>query len=300
MAARIPLSGDLAARGFTVREGRLAGLGAGRLRGPDLSHPFRGIRLPGGVDTRLDLCLALQRRLPATAWISGSTAALILGVPLPRGLEDATDTHVSVTAPARAPTGRGIRGHSCAVDDVDIRLWRGLRMSSPERIWCELAAHLDLLDLVAAGDYLVHEDLPFTSIARLGEAVARFTGRRGLPLLREATPLLVTRSESRRESQLRATLVRGDISGLEVNLPIVTTAGYRYRADLAVPSKKVVIEYQGGYHHDPAQYRRDMTRRSRLEADGWFVIEVNADDLRDPLELVSRIRRVLATRVDIR
>jgi hypothetical protein len=39
-----------------------------------------------------------------------------------------------------------------------------------------------------------------------------------------------------------------------------------------------------------------MTRRSRLEADGWFMIEVNANDLRDAPELLQRIRRVLASR----
>jgi hypothetical protein len=96
------------------------------------------------------------------------------------------------------------------------------------------------------------------------------------------------------------TLVRGGIAGIEVNVRIVTTGGYRYRADLAVPAKKVLIEYQGEYHHDPAQYRRDMTRRSRLEADGWFLLEVNADDLRDladpPRAGVARRRRLTGPR----
>ena len=41
-----------------------------------------------------------------------------------------------------------------------------------------------------------------------------------------------------------------------------------------------------------------MTRISRLEADGWFVIQVNADDLAAPMELTERVRRVLATRGD--
>ena len=39
-----------------------------------------------------------------------------------------------------------------------------------------------------------------------------------------------------------------------------------------------------------------MTRRSRLEAQGWYVMEINADDLGDPVELVARIRSVLARR----
>ena len=39
-----------------------------------------------------------------------------------------------------------------------------------------------------------------------------------------------------------------------------------------------------------------MTRISRREADGWVVIQVNSDDLRNPVELVDRIRRVLSAR----
>ena len=39
-----------------------------------------------------------------------------------------------------------------------------------------------------------------------------------------------------------------------------------------------------------------MTRRSRLEAQGWYVMEINADDLGDPVEIVARIRSVLARR----
>ena len=35
---------------------------------------------------------------------------------------------------------------------------------------------------------------------------------------------------------------------------------------------------------------KDMTRRTRLESTGWRVMEINWDDLKDPIELVARIR----------
>jgi hypothetical protein len=38
-----------------------------------------------------------------------------------------------------------------------------------------------------------------------------------------------------------------------------------------------------------------MTRRARLEADGWRIMEINADDLVNPVELVARVRRFLAS-----
>ena len=59
----------------------------------------------------------------------------------------------------------------------------------------------------------------------------------------------------------------------------------------------MLLEYQSDYHSDPENFRADMTRRARLEADGWFVMLINANDLRDPGELIARIRTVLASRV---
>lgn len=58
----------------------------------------------------------------------------------------------------------------------------------------------------------------------------------------------------------------------------------------------MILEYQGDYHRDPRQFRADMTRFSKLEADGWYVIQINANDLANPQELVARIGQVLSTR----
>ncbi|MEY2848519.1 MAG: hypothetical protein RI885_1184 [Actinomycetota bacterium] len=203
---------------------------------------------------------------------------------------------MSVPAPRRAPTGRGVIGHSSTIDPAAIRVWNGLRISGTDRTWCELAPLLDLGDLVAAGDFLVHHRLPLTDIDQLAAAVQASGLRRGLALATRAIPLLSTRSESRRESILRVILVTAGVPGLAVNVPITTTDGYAYRGDLAFPHAKVVVEYQSDYHREPEQFRRDMTRKSRLQADGWLVVEVNADDLADPVELVARIRRVLSAR----
>jgi very-short-patch-repair endonuclease len=71
--------------------------------------------------------------------------------------------------------------------------------------------------------------------------------------------------------------------------------GSAIRTDLAFTEYRVVLEYQGDYHRlSREQWRKDMTRRSRLESKNWIVIEINADDLRDPVELVARIETALA------
>jgi very-short-patch-repair endonuclease len=203
---------------------------------------------------------------------------------------------VAVPLPRRAPSGAGVRGRALTLREGDIRVRNGIRVSSPSRTWCDLGAELDLLDLVAAGDFLIHHREGLTTLRRLERAVVTYPGRRGRPRLLEALTLLDSRSESRQESHLRVILVRGSIPGLVTNLPITTSGGFRYRSDLAVPSRRAVIEYQSDYHGDMVQFRRDMTRRGRLEADRWLVVLVNIDDLRNPRELVTRIRTQLAQR----
>lgn len=285
-------------REFSVAEACAAGISAGRLRGSDLSRPFHGVRIVG--NTTPDLlarCRALHRRLIPQAWFSGPTAAVLMGVPLPPRLERQALVHVSVPAPHRAPSGRGIIGHTSEVRPEELRDWNGISLSGPERVWCELAPELELADLVAAGDFLIHHRLPMTHRGLLAAMVESSSLRRGKVRARSALGLLHDRSESRRESIVRVILVTAGLTGLAVNLPITTSGGYSYRADLAFPAARVIIEYQSDFHRDPDRYRKDMTRRSRLEADGWFVIEINADDLGNPAELVARVSRVLAGRV---
>jgi very-short-patch-repair endonuclease len=243
-----------------------------------------------------ELCGALQQKLPADAWFCGATAAVVMGVPLPARLERSRILHVAVAPPRRGPNGRGVRGHTFVATASDVRLWHGIRISSPERVWCELAGTLDLPDLVAAGDYLIQHRLPSTSPDKLADAVARFPGRRGIRMLQSALSLLHDRSESRQESRLRVIVVRAGFAGLEVNYPVTTSGGYNCRGDLAFPEYKVFIEYQSELHRSPEAFQRDMTRISRLEADGWYVMQVNIRDLDDPVEPVQRIRRLLALR----
>lgn len=295
MSSRQPIPAELRGRTFLTTDGLAAGLSPTRMRGRDLQRPFRGVRVDT-VDalTLRARCAALQQILPPNARYCGITAALLLGIPLPERLELARELHVAVPRPRRAPTGRGIRGHSVAASPADVQVWHGLQLSSAARTWCELGAMLSVPDLVAAGDFLIHWQLPLTTATALVDAVTNYPGRRGLPALRAALLLLDERAESAEESRLRVILVRGGLRELVANLPITTTDGFRYRADIAFPTSNTIIEYQSGHHDSPGAFRSDMTRVSRLEADGWRVMQVNADDLRDQRELVARVRRVLA------
>lgn len=208
-------------------------------------------------------------------------------------LERSRTLHVAVPKPRRTLVGAGLRGHTylpCRVRD-----WHGIPVAPPEQVWCRLAPLLRLEELVAAGDHLIHHRLPLTSITTLHREVdAR--PRRGLRIMRAALPLLDDHAESPRESQLRVALSLAGITGFVTNLWITTVEGHRYRADIAFPRQKVILEYQSDYHLDPERFRRDLTRISRLQADGWLVVQLGADDLENPAEPARRVGRILASR----
>ncbi len=297
MKRQSPLPPALAAGPFTSRQALDAGVSPKRLRGADIAHPFRGVHVATLEDlTFLERCAALLSKLPDHAFVSHISAAVVMRVPLPLRLEQSLIVHISVPAPRTAPVGRGIVGHTIIPNQHRPRLWRGVLICSPEELWCDLAEHLSLPDLVAAGDFLIHWRLPATTIDALTAAVATRVGRRGAARMRTALALLSDRSESPQESRLRVILVLAGITGFVVNHPITTSGGFQYRADIAFPEARFLLEYQGDDHRTMAAFRADMTRTSRLQADGWFVMQLNANDLDDPVELAQRIRRVLASR----
>ena len=295
MEPRVPLPTSLARAPFTTGTARAVGVTENRLRGSDLQRPFHAVRVSSRTPLSLEQrCRALATRLPESSWFCGVTAALLIGVPMPRRVENDRSLHVAVVHPARAPRGNHVRGHSYS--EAHHRPWHGLLVSSPEQMWLQLATVLSLRDLVAAGDYLVHHRLPHSTIAKLSEAVEAWAPFRGVRACRAAIPLLSTRAESRPESHLRVLLLTSSLDGLRVNVRITVTGGWRYRGDVVFPAARMIVEYQGDQHRDPKEYRDDLTRISRLEADDWYVMQVTAGDLDHPDELVARIRRALALR----
>ena len=189
MQPRIPLPSPLDHSPFTRAAALQAGIGANRLRGADLLRPFHGVRYPAAAELDFEArCRAFALRMPPSAFFNSITAARLQQIPLPLDVEQATTLHVAVPAPHHASAARGVRGHKVQLMGDDVRELRGLRVSTPTRLWCELAAELDLADLVAAGDYLIHWRWPLCSLLELQSAVERFPGRTGRARLRAATP----------------------------------------------------------------------------------------------------------------
>lgn len=293
-----PLPPQLSHLPFTVVGGESAGIQRGRMRALDLDKSIWGVRNPDRSDTSLETkCAMFALRMPDAAVFSHATSALLFHAPLPFAIETDPRVHVAVPSGARAPHAAGILGHSLDFAPEDVVESDGLRHTSAARTWCDLAAHLSVRDLVAVGDHLIQRRLQFATHSELVACASRLAGRRGAKRMRECLPLLSDRSESRPESWLRVIIVQAGLPTPSINHAIVDTeTGKGYRTDIAFTKHKVLLEYQGDYHRDQKQWRRDMTRRGRLEANGWIVMEINADDLRRPGELAERIRAALHRR----
>jgi very-short-patch-repair endonuclease len=292
MNPRIPIPEPLDSRAFRTSEGVARGLGKTRLTSPDLQSPFHGVKVRAAPLTLDALCRAFLTRMPAGAFFSSTTAANLMKLPLPWRLENERTLHVAVPSPATASQARGITGHKVHLMGNDSRDWHGLPISTPERVFCELGAVLSLADLVAVGDHLIHWRTPITSIERLADAVARYPGRRGKANLQHALALLDPRAESPKESHTRVFLVEAGIEGFACNYEVVVD-GKSYRIDIAFPKQKLALEYQGDYHRDSVQWRKDMSRDAAIASVGWTTSWINADDLNDPTALAARITRLL-------
>ena len=144
---------------FTFAEARAAGISAKRLRSRDVQHPFWGVCVAAGTVHNLnDRCRALQERMPAGAFFSHATAALLHGMPLPASLENDPSLHVTVVDPDRTLRIAGVSGHRAA-NPPGLSSVAGLPVLEPISAWCQLASVLELNDLVAAGDHLLRPEL---------------------------------------------------------------------------------------------------------------------------------------------
>ncbi|WP_345061974.1 hypothetical protein [Leifsonia kafniensis] len=293
MSARHPLPPGLPTPAFRVGDAHRAGVPPHRLRASDVRTNVTGVRSIMPPNTLAERCALFALRMPIASFFSHTTAAQLYGMPVPYRLSLDPRVHIAVPAPARAPHARGLVGHALGVGEHELcTMVDGLRVTTPIRTWFDLAHALPLLDLVAAGDYLLHGEYPMVEANDLVQALGTLRNRRIRRKLLRAADLLDPRAESAPESILRTLLMLAGIPVSRVNHSVTDRFGeFVARTDLIIDRYRVILEYQGDYHRTTkGQWRADMTRRARLEAEGWRVMELNADDLTNPVELVRRIR----------
>jgi hypothetical protein len=120
--------------------------------------------------------------------------------------------------------------------------------------------------------------------------------RWGVARFRRALQLADPRSESPPESWLRVAFVVRGLPPCVPQFDVVERGVFLGRVDFAWPEARLIVEYEGAYHFEGVQIRRDDARIARLLAAGWRVIRVSAADLRNLDAVVARVAAALAER----
>ena len=180
---------------------------------------------------------------------------------------------------------------------------RGLPVVDPVTLFCQLAAHLSLPDLVAVGDALVlepvvpdmWEDRPWVPLRQLVERVEPWRGR-GKRNAEQAVSLIRPGAESRPETLVRLAIRQAGLPEPEVNVIISDGRGQLIgRGDLVYRQWRIIVEYDGEQHRtDRRQFDRDVVRLHDFAAHGWRVIRiVGRSFFGNPAECMERVRRAL-------
>ncbi|MDR7301087.1 endonuclease domain-containing protein [Haloactinomyces albus] len=258
-------------------------------KNPDVYRVVHGVYALSEVPLTHRLkCRAVSMRLPEEAIITGRSAATLYGVELA-----AAHDRVEALVSERKYMNRrfGTRCWSVRAWDSEHGEWHGIRLATVERAAFDLLARNPLNAGVANVDALLHHGL--TTAASLGKFLS---GRHdhGIVKARRGFELLDGRAESLPESSLRLVLILGGLHP-EPQVEIHDHLGFVARVDLGFRREKVAVEYDGAWHGEPEQFRRDQERLARLHANGWQVIVITADRLRSaPQEIVDQVRKALA------
>jgi len=286
-----------AATPLTVPDALRAGMTRKQLRSTKRWRvPFRGIRVAASApDDLVSRCRALALVLDDGVAFSHVTALRLFGVEIPWTLADDVRMHVVSSRPQDRPqrdSGEVVSHWSrqTYLDTVEVA---GLLVTSPAQTLVHVGTGLRLPDdVVVLGDSMMRRQRPLTTPSALADIAGRTHKVKGIVQVREQIERMRPNTDSSTETRARLALVAANLPCPRVNEVVRGHDGrYVKRVDMLYPQYKVAIEYDGDQHRtDPKQWRDDVRRRRMLEAMGWTVIVVVADDLRDPREFVDRVR----------
>jgi hypothetical protein len=223
------------------------------------------------------------------ATVSHSTAARLLGLPVD------VDAFVHVTRPAGAASSKHprLKPHRAELPGSDVTVHRGVRVTTPERTFLDLASTLPHTELVVLADAVART----VGLASLSRRVAQAHGVRGVRRARAALALADPGSDSPAETRTRLILRAAGFSRLRHGVDVSDgQGGWLARPDLADEAAKVAVQYDGLVHlgDDPEQRRSDIDRDELLRQHGWQVVVLTAVDLRNPHRMVEKVAAAYA------
>ncbi|KAA8829882.1 DUF559 domain-containing protein [Bifidobacterium tissieri] len=207
-----------------------------------------------------------------------------------------TMCHVAVRDTRERHELRGVRWHCYSRPFSTVLVERRFRCVALADVWMHYAAILSLEELVVLTDALMRRDgrlrrLTLEYLVRELESAGRFRGKKrclqALRLAKEGT-------DSSWETRTRLVPMQFGLPCPEVNYPVKVSGETRY-LDMAYPQWRIGIEYDGEHHR--YSWKEDSRRRESLEQQGWMIITVFHEDLRDE-EAKGRLAQRVASRVE--
>jgi hypothetical protein len=229
--------------------------------------------------------------------LSHSTAAAVLGLPLP----SSALRRVAVTVPpggaARNRTGLRRRQYVAALGPDELVVVRGLRITAPARTVADCLRHEDALNAVPIADAAVRRGL-----VTADDVAAVLRRQAGWPYAAAASltlQLVDGRRESALESRSFVVMHRSGLPRPEFQVEIRDTRNHLAgRVDFAWIEHGVVGEADGRVKYGDRAVEvieAEKDRQARLEALGLVVVRWNARQLLgDPPVMVTRLRAALA------
>lgn len=277
---------------FTSAEARDAGISAKQLMGDRYQRLFHGLHLSAEVVvTSAVRAKAVLKISPPGSQVSHFTAAELWGAIVP----SQPLTHVSCPQPGWRSARRGIGSHRLNRHAMSSQFC-GIRISSPEQTFIDLARALSLVDLVVLGDSLVKARR--TTPDRLASAADNWSGWGSRPARRSAG-LVRVGVDSPMETRLRMLMVLAGLPEPVVNHIVYDeNGGWARRYDLSYPELKLIIEYDGRQHaENDEQWDRDIDRRESLDGDAWRLIVIRSKGIYvEPYRTLTRIADAMRAR----
>lgn len=236
--------------------------------------------------------LVLARSEPRAA-VSGLSAAYLWGVDLLPLAGQPAELTVPRSSSLRSRPGSLVVIRS-DLQACDIRTFADARLTTPERTAFDLVRRRDRVEGIVALDAMLRRGV--VSPAQLAaHAAGMRPGAPGIRLFADALEMAEPRAESPMETRLRVLFTDHGLPRPTAQYVIRTASGlFVARVDLAYPEYEIAIEYDGDHHRERAQFQRDVRRRNAIEAAGWRVVSVTANDiLREPAHVLDHVRRLM-------
>jgi very-short-patch-repair endonuclease len=273
---------------FSLDEARAAGLTLSALKGKAWRRV--GFELYRWAEQKEDPLLTLsawRRLLPEKIVFAGTTAAWLFGLEV-----EPTNT-VEIVAPPRS----GLRSRAgllvCRfeIPSGEIVSIRGFRVTALPRTLAALCLRRPAVEALIAIDRAIH--LRLVDSAALRQYAEAADGRRGAARLRSLA-LLGAPAESPMETRLRWLLIQARLPRPEVQTSLSDAAtSFVGRADLYYPSKRLILEYDGGNHRE--RLVEDNRRQNLLINAGFRLLRFTAADIYGrPQVVVAQVRAALS------